>query len=331
MSSEETAMDRARTAIAIAPAASWRWVLLAVPPLLWAGNVVAGRAVRDAVPPMTLAFARHLLAFLVLLPFAWPGLRADARTLWRHRGVIARTALAGMAGFNLLVYAALHTTTATNVLLLNAAIPVLIVLFGAVLGRGAPTRHQVAGMLLSCAGVLLIIGHGDPARIAQLRFARGDLLAFAAMGGFALYSLWLRDLPAGLDRIGVLATQLGVAAVGLLPFAAWEWVHGAHAHAHAGPAALGAVLYVALGASLLAPLLYMAGVARVGAARAGLFLHLMPVFGALLAALLLGEALHAYHALGIAVIAAGLGVSNRPPRSCTQAGDSSACWRNALR
>ena len=315
-----------RTAVAVTPAASWRWVLLAVPPLLWAGNFVAGRAVRDAVPPMTLAFARHLLAFLVLLTFAWPRVRADAGTLLRHRGVIARTAQAGMAGFNLLVYAALHTTTATNVLLLNAAIPVLIVLFGAMLGRGAPTRHQVAGMLLSCAGVLLIIGHGDPARIAQLRFARGDLLAFAAMGGFALYSLWLRDLPAGVDRIGVLGAQLGVAAVGLLPFAAWEWAHGAHAHA--GLAALGAVLYVALGASLLAPLLYMAGVARVGAARAGLFLHLIPVFGALLAAGLLGEALHAYHALGIAVIAAGLLVSNRTsqvPWPCAQAANCGAC------
>ncbi|KGF78577.1 hypothetical protein IA69_29415 [Massilia sp. JS1662] len=302
---------------------SRHWVLLAIPPLLWAGNFVAGRAVRDAVPPMTLAFARHLLAFLVLLPFAWPGLRADAGTLWRHRGVIARTALAGMAGFNLLVYAALHTTTATNVLLLNAAIPVLIVLFGAMLGRGAPTRQQAAGMLLSCAGVLLIIGHGDPARIAQLRFARGDLLAFAAMGGFGLYSLWLRDLPAGVNRIGVLAAQLGVAAAGLLPFAAWEWGHGLQAHA--GPAALGAVLYVALGASLLAPLLYMAGVARVGAARAGLFLHLIPVFGALLAALLLGEALHMYHALGIAVIAAGLAVSNQSPRPRTQAANCGAC------
>jgi drug/metabolite transporter (DMT)-like permease len=323
MSSEETAMDRARTAIASPSTAAWRWVLLAVPPLWWAGNFVAGRAVRDAVPPMTLAFARHLLAFLVLLPFAWPGLRADAGTLWRHRGVIARTALAGMAGFNLLVYAALHTTTATNVLLLNAAIPVLIVLFGAMLGRGAPTRHQVAGMLLSCAGVLLIIGHGDPARIAQLRFARGDLLAFAAMGGFALYSLWLRDLPAGVGRIGVLAAQLGVAAAALLPFAAWEWGRGLHAHA--GPAAIGAVLYVALGASLLAPLLYMAGVARVGAARAGLFLHLIPVFGALLAAGLLGEALHAYHALGIAVIAAGLAVANRPPQPCNQAANCGAC------
>jgi drug/metabolite transporter (DMT)-like permease len=319
MSSEETAM---KITPAPAVATPWRWVLLAVPPLLWAGNFVAGRAVRDAVPPMTLAFARHLLAFLVLLPFAWPRLRADAGTLWRHRGVIARTALAGMAGFNLLVYAALHTTTATNVLLLNAAIPVLIVLFGAMLGRGTPTRQQVAGMLLSCAGVLLIIGHGDPARIAQLRFARGDLLAFAAMGGFALYSLWLRDLPAGVDRIGVLAAQLGVAAFGLLPFAAWEWAQGAHAHA--GPAAIGAVLYVALGASLLAPLLYMAGVARVGAARAGSFLHLIPVFGALLAAGLLGEALHLYHAVGIAVIAAGLLASN-PARPRTQAANCGAC------
>jgi drug/metabolite transporter (DMT)-like permease len=326
-------MDRIRTA-ADTPPAAWRWALLAVPPLLWAGNFVAGRAVRADVPPMTLAFARHLLAFLVLLPFAWRHLRADARTLWRSRGVVVRTAVAGMAGFNLLVYAALHTTTATNVLLLNATIPVLIVLFGAMLGRGAPTRHQVAGMLLSCAGVLLIIGHGDPARIAQLRFARGDLLAFAAMGGFALYSLWLRDLPAGVRAPSVLAAQLGVAAAGLLPFAGWEWMRGLQPHVDA--ASVAAVLYLALGAALVAPLLYMAGVARVGAARAGVFLHLIPVYGALLAAGLLDEALHAYHAVGIAVIAAGLLTSNRPRSPArraptVQAVTADACCRNALR
>jgi drug/metabolite transporter (DMT)-like permease len=288
--------------------AMWQWALLAVPPLLWAGNFIAGRAVRDDVPPMTLAFARHLIAFLALLPFTWHIVRQDLPLYRRHAGVIARTAIAGMAGFNLLVYAGLHTTTATNVLLLNSTIPVLIVLFGAALGCARIDARQGLGMLVSSLGVAVIIGHGELARVLQLQFSRGDLLAFLAMAGFALYSLWLRDLPAGVNRVGLLTAQLFVAAAGLLPFSAWELAQGAR------PAltllGLGGTLYVALAASLLATLMYMAGVARVGAARAGLFLHLIPIYGALLSALLLGETLHGYHGIGIAAIVGGLLVAN---------------------
>src|SRR5437868_4030852 len=129
------------------------------------------------------------------------------------------------------------------------------------------------------------------------------------MISFALYSLWLRKMPAGLHPLGVLTTQLLIAALALLPFMLWEY--GTGNRATWNYSSLSGVLYVALVPSLLATFIYMVGVARVGAARAALFIHLIPIYGAVLATLFLGEALHAYHFAGLGIILAGLAFSNR--------------------
>jgi drug/metabolite transporter (DMT)-like permease len=284
------------------------WVILALPPLLWAGNFVAGRALRTDVPPMTLDFVRHLVALVCLSPFAWPVIRRDARRYWHLRWQLMRTALTGLAGFNLLVYAGLHSTTASNALLLNSIIPVLIVLFGGVIYKQRFTGNQVVGMTLSCAGVLIIILHGELSRLIALQFSAGDAIVFLGMVCFALYSLWLRALPGDLNPAGLLGVQLLIAVLFLFPCFIWEYCAG-HRAAWTHSALLG-ICYVALVASLLATFLYMAGVARVGPSRAGLFIHLIPVYGALLSSLLLGETIHIYHFVGLTVILAGLVCSN---------------------
>src|SRR5690606_19632497 len=154
---------------------------------------------------------RHVIACLVLLPFCWRAICNDAADYWRFRWPILRTALTGMAGFNQLVYAGLHTTTASNPLALSSTIPVLILMLAAVLGRQSIQARQAAGMLLSCAGVLVIIAHGDMARLLQFQFSSGDLLVFLGMVSFAFYSRWLRELPPAVNRFGLLCVQLGVA------------------------------------------------------------------------------------------------------------------------
>jgi drug/metabolite transporter (DMT)-like permease len=284
------------------------WVLLAFPPLLWAGNFVVGRALRGDVPPMTLAFVRQLIALVCLLPFAWSTIRRDVRRYWRQRWLLVRTAVTGLAGFNLFVYAGLHFTTASNALLLNSMIPVLIVLFGGLIYKQRFTGNQAVGMALSCAGILTIILQGDLARLVTLQFSMGDLIVFVGMGCFALYSLWLRGLPDDLNPIAVLTLQLAIAAIVLLPGFTWEYATG-HRAVWTHSSLLG-MLYIALAASLLATLFYMVGVARVGPSRAGLFIHLIPVYGAFLSSLLLGEAIHAYHVAGLAAILIGLGCAN---------------------
>ncbi|ARP86765.1 DMT family transporter [Bordetella genomosp. 9] len=281
--------------------------ILALPPLFWAGNFVVGRAARGEIPPMALSFGRWAIAFLLLLPFSWGPMRRDLRRYWEHRWLLLRVSLVGVAAFNTLVYQGLHTTTAANGLLLNSVVPVLIVLFGAVFYGHRLRLLQGVGLAVSCVGVLTIIVHGEWARLMALQFSGGDLIVFTAMACWALYTLWIRGFPADINRLGLMGAQIFIAVCALLPLCAWEAASGLRPTWSTG--SLLALLYVGVVPSVLAYLLYMQGVARAGAARAGLFIHLVPVYGAVLSVLFLGESLHAYHAVGIALILVGLACS----------------------
>lgn len=288
---------------------AWTTVLLlAVPPLCWATNFVVGRAVRDDIPPMMLSTARWSIALLCLLPFTWRAVRRDLPRYWQLRWQVLRCAVVGVAAFNTLIYAGLHWTTASNALLLNSFIPILIALFGVLLYGQRMHGLQAAGMALSFLGVLNIALHGEWARLAALSFSRGDLLVFAAMVCWALYTLWLRRMPADLDRVAFTTMQIALAVLVLVPLYGWEYSTGARPVW--GPAAVGAMLFVGLVPSVLAYLVYAAGVARAGPARAGLFLHLMPVFGAVLSVVFLRESLHLYHAAGMAAIFGGIAIAS---------------------
>lgn len=299
------------------PAQIVGWLVLVVPPLLWAANFVVGRAAGDEVPPMMLAFARHFIALLVLMPFGWAVMRRDLPRYWAHRWLLLRVSLAGMVAFNALVYVGLHSTTASNAQLMNSAIPVLIVLFGALFLRQRLGAMQVFGLALSCVGVLTIILHGELSRLLGLQFSRGDLIVFAAMVSFSLFSVWLRSFPADMSRLGLLGAQFAIAVAALSPMVAWEYLAGVRATWR--PAGVAAMLYVGMAPSLLANLLYMVGIARVGPARAGLFIHLVPLYGAAMSVAFLGESLHLFHAVGMAMIVGGLacsqpGAANRMQR-----------------
>lgn len=286
-------------------AAEWLgWLMLVVPPLIWAGNFVVGRATSSDMPPALLTFARHCVALVVILPFAWKTLRRDLPRYWRHRWLLVRLAVSGMVIFNLFVYLGLHTTTASNGQLLNSAIPVLIILFSALFLRQRLEVPQILGLLLSCFGVLVIVLHGELSRLFRLEFSTGDLIVFAAMVSFAFFSIWLRAFPADMSRIGLLAAQFAITIVVLLPFVVIEYLSGARPSG--GLSNLAAVLYVGIAAAIVANLLYVLGVARVGPARAGLFIHLIPIYGAFLSSIVLGESLHLYHAVGLVAIIAGL-------------------------
>ena len=284
------------------------WFVLFLPPLFWAGNFAVGRAISNDIPPVMLAFARHFVAIAFLLPLRWTAMRRDAGRYWECRGRLVAASLAGMVAFNLFAYVGLHSTTASNAQLSNSTIPVLIVLLAAMFFKQRLRAAQVFGLVLSCGGVLTIILHGEFARLVALQVSPGDLLVFAGMVVFAMFSILLRSLPAEIDRLGLLGAQLIIAVVVLFPPVVWEYVGGARVNW--SPAALGAMLYVGVAASLLANLLYMFGIAQVGPARAGMFIHLVPVYGAIMSVALLGESLHIYHAVGMAAILAGLACFN---------------------
>ncbi|HMR36797.1 DMT family transporter [uncultured Paracoccus sp.] len=285
-------------------------LLLLPPPLFWAGNFIVGRAMHEAVPPFALSMWRWIIAFLLLLPFAAPAMRRDLPRYWQHRWTILGVSLSGVFSFNTLIYLGLRTTTAANALLLNSFIPILVVLFGALFFGQVIRRVQVAGLLISLLGVLTIVLQGDWYRLASFSFAKGDLIIFCAMISWAFYTLWLRKIPAGIDRIGLMGTQMALALLVLVPCSLWEHSTGAAVQWSAQVA--GALAYLGIFPSVVAYLLYNFAVARLGAAQAGLSIHLIPVFGVLLAVLFLGEQVHPYHVLGIAAIACGLGCASPP-------------------
>jgi len=277
---------------------------LLLPPLLWAGNFVVGRAVRNELTPMTLSLARWVIAFACLLPFALGTMRRDWRRYWAHRWMVLGTSFMGIAAYNSLLYCSLQTTTASNALLLNSLAPLLIVLLGAMFYRQRLNWSQGAALILSFVGVLILVLQGHWPRWQSITFNAGDAIVLGAAACWAVYTLWLRQLPADLDRLGLMGIQIALALLVLLPFAVME--HGAYPAPAWGATAYAAVAYVGIFASALAYFLYMRAVQHFGPAKAGLCVHLAPMFGVVLSALFLGEHLHLYHALGIAAIVAGL-------------------------
>ncbi|MDC7712316.1 DMT family transporter [Vogesella indigofera] len=291
------------------PSPRLAYLLLTLTALFWSGNFVLARAMHASVAPMTLSFARWSIALCLLLPFgAAPAWRQRALWLPYWRRLLA-LALLGVTGFNSLAYWGLQYTAATNAVLLNSFIPILIVLFGALFFGVTIARRQALAVAISFAGVLLVVAHGDWHRLAALDINRGDAVVFLAMVAWALYTLLLRGMPPALHRIGLLTLQVAIGLIGIAPLFAWELASGRHTPLNA--ATLATFAYVGTLPSVAAYYFYNLGVARVGAARAGMFIHLMPGFGALLSMLFLGEALQLYHLAGITLILAGVTLATR--------------------
>jgi drug/metabolite transporter (DMT)-like permease len=283
----------------------WRTapLLLAATMLFWAGNSIAGRSLAGVVPPMTLTFWRWALALVLITPFAWRHVRADAAELKRRWKMVVLLSITGVGAFGALLYLGLETTTALNSLLMQAAIPPLIMLFALILLRERTSRGQVAGVVLSLAGVLVVITEGQPANLAHLKLNPGDGFVLIGVVLYAGYSLLLRFRPAAHPLSLLWATFLA-ALVMLSPFYAWEIASG-RTFQPSLPALTG-LAYVAVFPSFLAYLFFNRAVELIGSARAGQFLHLMPVFGAVLAVGLLGEAFRGYHLAGVILIGAGI-------------------------
>ncbi|MCU0986517.1 MAG: DMT family transporter [Acetobacteraceae bacterium] len=289
-------------------------LLLAAACLFWAGNFVLGRAAVGEVPPVGLAFWRWVLAGAVLAPFA-------ARPLWQARGAIMARAplflalgLFGVGSFNTLTYIALIWTEAINAALTNSLIPVAIIIAALVLDRERPARMQIAGLSLSLVGVMVIIARGDAASLAGLRVNSGDLLMLVAVIAWGLYTVLLRRVPEALrSALGPMGL-LGATIVFGLPMIWLCRLLELHQGGLAMPtdaASLALVAYTALFASIASYLCWNGGVALIGPAAAGPYLHLMPPFSAALAVPLLGEAVRPFHAVGLMLIVAGVALAGR--------------------
>ena len=287
----------------------WRsaYPLLTIAALRWSINFVVGRGIQGQLPPLAMAFWRWTIAFFVLLAFTWA-------PTWRQRAIIAREwkilvllGVLGAGSFNTLVYIGLGSTTATNALLINSSIPVLIAVIGWLFMAQSVSLRQSLGILLSLLGVAIIIFQGEMAQLLDLRVDAGDVWVFFAMITWAVYTLLLKRRPADLEPLPFLTATILVGALTNLPFYLADLMGGAQAHWNL--ASFAAIAYFGLFPSIVAYLCWNSAVAEVGATRAGVFVHLMPVFGTVLAIVFLGETFQAFHAVGFVLILAGIGVT----------------------
>ncbi|HEX7872203.1 MAG TPA: DMT family transporter [Sphingobium sp.] len=286
---------------------SWQsYALLAVVMLFWAGNSIVGRAVRDDIPPFTLALIRWTGASLVALPFAWRHVVADREILRAGWPRILILGLTGVAAFNALIYSGLHYTTATNALLLQAGIPTLVLLCNGLFFRTVPPVAQLVGVALSTVGVFYIVLRGAPLALFHMGINFGDMLVLCGVLCWSIYTSLLRIRP-GCHPLTFLILTFAIGIAVMAPLAATEADRIAAMTLSWKVA--GACAYVALLPSLVAYTLYNAAVQDIGAGRAGQTISLMPLFGSLLAAMLLGEVLQGYHIAGMLLILAGIVVT----------------------
>lgn len=280
------------------------YFLLVLSVLFWSGNFVVARGIHEVLQPATLAFLRWALALVIFLPFTFRKLVRNRRIIIKYWSWIAVFSLLSVAGFSILIYMALDRTTVVNTALVNSFYPVLIVIGSWVGFSDRITLRQCIGVIASFSGLMWILSKGQFSVLLELRFAEGDLLTLAAGASWALYSVLLRKRPQELDHFTFLAAMMVFGTVCLFPIFLWEISNtGLPRYS---PQALGGILYVAVFPSILSYLCWNKGVEKVGANRAGIFVHLIPVFSIFMAVMLLGERLQYFHIPGMALIFSGI-------------------------
>ncbi len=284
------------------------YLLLSLTSLFWAGNTIVGRVSAGHIPPLTLACIRWGGAFLILLPFAALHLARDWPTIRKHAGVMALLAFTGFSGYNAIAYYALQYTTAINGLLMQSSAPLFVALWSFVSFGERLTARQAGGICVSLAGVLVIISQGSLALLLGVGFNFGDPWFLLALLIYGYYMAALRNRPP-MHPLSFLAVGMGVGTLFLVPGMVWELAGGKSFVLDLRNVASIAFLWVF--PSLVGYLFLNRGVDLIGANRAAPFIHLVPVFGSVMAVAFLGERFVLYHAIGYAVVFAGITVAAR--------------------
>ncbi|MFT4728824.1 MAG: drug/metabolite transporter (DMT)-like permease [Granulosicoccus sp.] len=284
------------------------YLVLVVAPLLWGGNAVAGRFAVGQWEPFTVTSVRWLCATVLLLPFAWGPLKKDWPVIKKNWLTLFLLGSVGMSGFTLLMYWALNYTTAINVSIEQASMPVLIMMANFFIMSQRVRWLQIAGLLLTLFGVLIATTAGEPLTFFSEGLNRGDAIMLFACVFYAGYTFGLRWRP-DIHWLSFLIVIAASAFVMTIPFVSWELSQ--KPFVLPGTNGWLVLLYVIIFPTFVSQLCYARGVQLLGSNRAGLFLNLVPIFGSVLAVLILGESFRWYHLLGLTMVLAGIGLAER--------------------
>lgn len=279
-------------------------LLLTLSALFWGGNFVVGRWAHTDIPPLNLTFVRWLVSGLMLTPFIAPKLWRHRETIRAHFGLLFVLALTGMVMFHSFTYIALNTTEAINAAFVLASMPMVIPVVSRIMGDERLSARQAIGIAVSFVGVGAIVSRGDLNVLLNLSFTPGDLWVLAAVGAWSVYSVLVRRKPEDLPSVVMIGACNWIAVVILAPFYAWELTTVGGFAITASSVLV--IAYVALFASIAAFVCWNAGVHQMGANKAGLFIHLIPLFASVFSIAFLGESLKSYHFIGIVPILVGI-------------------------
>ncbi len=284
------------------------YILLALAGLFWSGNHIAGRAAAGHVPPISMAGIRWLIGAALIWPFVHHHVRKDWPVLMACWRVVIPMIIGGGAIFSALQYTALNYTSALNGSIFNSFAPVVIGTAGAVLFRDRFTKLQMAGIAVSLFGVLNIASRGDFQVLRTLTFNFGDILLLINMCVWAIYCACLRLLP----KVHPLSFTFALALLtGIILFPGFLWEHFSGYQFQPTWLTFFVMAYVSIFPGVLAYICWNGGQEQLGASRATIFLHLIPVYGVILATLLLGEQLQFFHIIGFAMILTGVWLAAR--------------------
>ena len=287
----------------------WAVCLPIIAVLILSMNIAVTRYVTDYISPVSISFYRWVVAFIILTPFMLPKVWKERQLIRQHLGKFAVLSAFGMALYQGLAYSAAHYTTATNMGIINAFIPVFTIFVSIVILKEIPNRFAVIGSFISFFGLLYVIGQGNFSNLAQLGGHWGDLLMVLAVFFYAFYGVFLKKWQLKIPLLISLYVQIGFTLLYHLPFVFYLGLDSINHHN------IASVLYAGVFPSLIAPLLWMIAVQYLGPNRTSIFMNLMPVFTAIIAYFWLHEAWTIFHTIGGVVILVGIAMAQKKSNS----------------
>jgi drug/metabolite transporter (DMT)-like permease len=288
----------------VAPYRRWPavhpYILLILVAMFWAGNVVLGRGIAGAIPPITLNVLRWTIGLGLLLPIAWPHLAGKGDILRKHFPELVVLAVPSIAIYNTFIYIGTRTTTAVNAGVIVGTMPIAILVLASLAGEERLTTRRAVGIAISFAGVVLVIAKSALGVVHGLSFSSGDLFITGSVISWAVYSILLRRFAIPLGAFALLAVLSAIGLALCIPFCAWELLQGERILWSAET--LAAVVYVGIFPSVIATIFWNSAVAQVGAGAAGVFTNLIPVFSLILAVVLLSESITTFQLVGMGLI-----------------------------
>ena len=287
-------------------------IFLSFASLFWSGNFIIGRlaSVESLVSPLSLGFYRWVIAFIILTPFCFQKAKTDIFLIKKQPWLMFLIILTGPTLFNTFVYIGLSETTVINALLVNSAIPMFIILFNLFIYKNPTNRYQILGILISLVGVSYVITKGNYQNILGTDLYSGDFYILLAVICWALYSILLKKNETGISGFSLMYISFGFTILFLSPAYLYDlFINGNFLDFN--NQSLLVIAYTGIFPSIFSYICYNTGVSLIGANKSGPFLHLMPIFGGILAFFVFQETLQIYHYVGILSVIIGIIVTNK--------------------